>query len=65
MNEKTTLITPRDDDHIDKNNNSSKKDITYQRLPDISADSNKSRITMPWNWRLETDTAEVFLTMFG
>jgi hypothetical protein len=34
-------------------------------IPEVSQGPHESKTAAPWNWRQETDTAELFVAMWG
>ena len=65
MNKHTTSTIANDDNSIDKHNNhnSTKTEVTSAKSKTTAIDEKK--IFNLWNWRIETDTAELFVGMFG
>jgi hypothetical protein len=66
MNNQTKTIITGKDDHINTTedlNNS--KENTTPPVSEISQGPHESKTFIPWNWRWETDTAELFVAMLG
>jgi hypothetical protein len=66
MNKQTTTVTTNGGNSIDTNSN---KSNIKSESPSVSAKirhlkSNDTTVNT-WNWRIETDTAELFIGMFG
>jgi hypothetical protein len=38
---------------------------TQRAIPEVSQGPHESNTVVPWNWRQETDTAELFVAMWG
>lgn len=64
MNNDTTFTIANDDNSIDININSAKQEATSTKTQKTEA-ANEDNIFNLWNWRIETDTAELFIGMFG
>ena len=64
MNKHTTSTIVNDDNSIDININSAKQEAASAKTQKAEA-AKDDKIFNLWNWRIETDTAELFIGMFG
>ena len=66
MNKHTTTVITSGDNSIDTNNNrSNTKSEPASAGAKIRHLKNNDTKVNTWNWRIETDTAELFIGMFG
>ena len=64
MNKHTTSTIANDDNSIDININSAKQEAASAKTQKAGAVKDDKTYNL-WNWRVETDTAELFIGMFG
>lgn len=64
MNKHTTSTIANDDNLIDININSAKQEAASAKTQKAEATKDDKTFNL-WNWRVETDTAELFIGMFG
>ena len=64
MNKHTTSTIANDDNSIDININSAKQEAASAKTQKAAAVKDDKTYNL-WNWRVETDTAELFIGMFG
>lgn len=66
MNNQAATIILSKDDYINTNDNlNGTKEEVQTAIPAVSQGPHESKTTIPWNWRHETDTAELFVGMWG
>ncbi|MEO6631588.1 MAG: hypothetical protein ABIN13_07705 [Mucilaginibacter sp.] len=66
MNKHTTSTIANGENSTDINNkyNSAKQEATSAKTQKAEAAKDDKTFNL-WNWRIETDTAELFIGMFG
>lgn len=66
MNKHTTSTIANDDNTIDINNmhDFAKQEVASAKTQRVEV-ANDDKTFNLWNWRIETDTAELFIGMFG
>ena len=66
MNNQTAPIILNKDDYINTADNFNGTNEEAQKaIHGVSGGPHENKTTIPWNWRHETDTAELFVAMCG